>query len=123
MSPELAQGMAYDETADIYSFAILMWEILTREMPWESLSEPKIFEAVRTGRRPPVPLSTTAPSTFVKVMEQCWAQQPADRLPLQATISTLSQLLADLNEEPKLTVRNQKSTNALLSSKTEITVA
>ena len=35
MAPELLEGKPYDEKADIFSFAILCWEILARSVPYE----------------------------------------------------------------------------------------
>ncbi len=33
MAPEILRGEAYSEPADIYSFGVILWELLTVEVP------------------------------------------------------------------------------------------
>ena len=35
LAPEIARGKAYDEKADVYSFSILLWQIITGKLPFE----------------------------------------------------------------------------------------
>ena len=37
LAPERFMGEVYDEKADVYSFGIVLWEILTGDQPWFSL--------------------------------------------------------------------------------------
>ena len=34
MAPEILRGASYDHTSDIYSFAIVCWEIITKKEPF-----------------------------------------------------------------------------------------
>ena len=34
LAPERFMGEVYDEKADVYSFGIVLWEIITGEQPW-----------------------------------------------------------------------------------------
>lgn len=48
------QGILDTETekkADVYSFGIIIWELLTRKIPWEGLDRFKIEQNVRSGIR------------------------------------------------------------------------
>ena len=39
MAPEIMEGSAkYGQPADVYSFAIVLWEILSRSLPWEDIT-------------------------------------------------------------------------------------
>jgi Protein tyrosine and serine/threonine kinase len=37
MAPEVLAAQRYSETADVYSFALVFWELLTRQCPYEGL--------------------------------------------------------------------------------------
>lgn len=67
MAPELiAQATDYGGEVDVYSFGIVLWELLTRATPWESEitcrgigAAGAIRDAVSSGRRPMVWCSAT----------------------------------------------------------------
>ena len=44
MAPELIQGFQYDEKVDVYSFAIVLFELLSGEIPFSSLSSIHKFD-------------------------------------------------------------------------------
>lgn len=77
---------------DVYSFGIVIWEVVTRRLPFddvESLEE--VEQAVVAGRRPIFP--DTAPALLREVAEACWAANPADRL----DFATVEQRLAGVD--------------------------
>ena len=52
-----------------------------------STTLPQIYKDITTGKRPPLPADLTSlpggtfpgMGTYVELMQQCWAQQPAER--------------------------------------------
>ena len=40
-----------DKKSDVYSFAIVLWEMLTRLVPWDGLTKEQIESNVRSGLR------------------------------------------------------------------------
>ena len=40
-----------DKKSDVYSFAIVLWEMLTRQIPWDGLTREQIESNVRSGLR------------------------------------------------------------------------
>jgi hypothetical protein len=87
----------------VYSYGIVLWELCTRETPWDtelgsaSLGYIELIRALtaalQTGRRPALPPQfETAHAGFVKVMRQCWAGDPTLR-------PSFSQVVLALHEE------------------------
>jgi serine/threonine protein kinase len=79
MAPEVMRNKEFDEKADVYSFGILLWEILTERKPFESHKNWDTFvEAVADdGERPLIPAS--CPPALRALMEDCWAGEPGLR--------------------------------------------
>ena len=40
MAPELLEGKQYSIKVDVYSYGVLMWEILSRRTPYSNLQNP-----------------------------------------------------------------------------------
>jgi serine/threonine protein kinase len=68
---------SYDEAADIYSFAIVLWEIATRETPFKDKNVLQVAQTVLTGGRLPFPADV--PAAFVQLVTDCWAHNPHAR--------------------------------------------
>jgi serine/threonine protein kinase len=71
--------------ADIYSFAMLLYELATGRMPWEGLNIAQITAAVMRGRRPQ--LSEGVDAELKGLMEACWAQVPGARPAAAAVVA------------------------------------
>lgn len=73
MAPEvLLSSPSYDSTIDIYSFGILLWELLTLKNPYGEMKPSQIAnEVTEKGLRPTVPPST--PLQLSKLIQNCWA--------------------------------------------------
>lgn len=78
MAPEIYAGNHYDEKADTFSFAIVMYEISTRHMAFEDLEPDMAADEIQSGQRPditkPDPMPMDAPEEMIQLMEQCWNQ-------------------------------------------------
>jgi len=55
-APEIISGVAkYSDKTDVYSFAIVMWELLTWKVPYEDRKMITVALNVINGNCPPVP--------------------------------------------------------------------
>ena len=56
MAPEVANGQPYNETCDVYCFAILLWEMLALKRPYQLYTPKSMRENVYNGphKRPQV---------------------------------------------------------------------
>ncbi|KAM5553498.1 hypothetical protein ABKV19_025629 [Rosa sericea] len=80
MAPELLNGSSsrVSEKVDVFSFGIVMWEILTGEEPYANMHCGAIIGGiVNNTLRPPIPKRCDL--EWKKLMEECWSPDPADR--------------------------------------------
>ncbi|KAK9699385.1 hypothetical protein RND81_08G170500 [Saponaria officinalis] len=80
MAPELLNGSSskVSEKVDVFSFGIVLWEILTGEEPYANMHYGAIIGGiVNNTLRPPIPGFCDA--EWRTLMEQCWAPNPAAR--------------------------------------------
>ncbi|WOL09741.1 hypothetical protein Cni_G18494 [Canna indica] len=80
MAPELLNGSSnkVSEKVDVFSFGIVMWEILTGEEPYANMHYGAIIGGiVNNTLRPPVPANCDP--EWRRLMEQCWAPDPVKR--------------------------------------------
>lgn len=71
-APEVIRHESYSSNADVYSFGICLWQLITREVPFANLTPIQAAFAVAEGRRPLIPPST--PRRLQEIIEACWDQ-------------------------------------------------
>ncbi len=92
-APEILRGETYDEKVDIYSFGIVMWEILTGLRPYSGCNFMQVSLDVLDGTRPQIP--NDCPTEYKKLMKKCWDTDPKKRPSAQDIIIKLSGLIGN----------------------------
>jgi tRNA A-37 threonylcarbamoyl transferase component Bud32 len=87
----------YSSASDIYAYAMVLWEIAARALPFIGVDESEIKAAIKEGERADIP--ENCPEAMRRLIERLWDQKPERRL-------TTSQIIAEL--EPLLAVEAQK---------------
>ena len=84
MAPEVMSHNPYSYSADVYSFAVILWELLTKDVPWRPLQiegrlpPMSMFRAVKEDhKRPAIPEGT--PWSIHELIVQCWHPDPEKR--------------------------------------------
>lgn len=83
MAPELFTSHTYSNKVDIYSYGILLWELLTGTYPFQGLNSAQIaYFVCQEDRRPEIPEKvgqTQTPVELMKLIRQCWGKDPSLR--------------------------------------------
>ncbi|XP_043703055.1 uncharacterized protein LOC122653178 [Telopea speciosissima] len=101
MAPELLNGGSskVSEKVDVFSFGIVLWEILTGEEPYANMHYGAIIGGiVNNTLRPPVP--SYCDSDWRRLMEQCWAPDPVTRPSFTEIASRLRVMSAASQSKP-----------------------
>ena len=77
MAPELFEDNTFTEKSDVYSYAVVLWEIYDRGIPWAGLKPQQILYKLIKEQRLDVPKSM--PRDLSSLMERAWAQDPDAR--------------------------------------------
>jgi len=99
-APEVFAGQPEREKAVVYSYGIIMWQILTRKTPWEGKHAMKIMYLVEKAERPPVNsshdiegMSAGDLEKYTKLLQSIWSHNPDARPTFAEIVYQLDSLL------------------------------
>lgn len=79
MAPEVGSPQGYDFPADVYSFAILLWQILTTKIPFEAELSSTTQDPAKLIKERRPSLKYIENAQIQALLEACWAANPDDR--------------------------------------------
>jgi len=95
MAPEFLRGEPSNEKCDVYSFGVILWELLTMQQPWSGLGPAQVVGAVAfQNRRLPIPKDTSP--ELAALVESCWDDDPRQRPSFSSIVDTLKKSLKAL---------------------------
>lgn len=78
MAPELIRHEQCSQSVDVWSYGIILWELLTRQIPYQDWNQQQVMWEVGNGRiKTPVPV--TAPSQIGAIISRCIEMEPDKR--------------------------------------------
>lgn len=105
MAPEVALCRHYDQRCDIFSLAIVLWELWSLKKPYSKMNRRQIQERVICGgERPKV--NASWPDQIQDSIKQCWAEDPE----LRPTLESVSDAILNAQRRKR---RNKKSSSLL----------
>lgn len=78
MAPELLRSEKCCSRVDIWSFGVVIWELLTREEPYKTLNPNQIIYGVGMGTLK-LPIPHSCPSEIASLLQLCWKTVPHQR--------------------------------------------
>ncbi|XP_010465026.1 PREDICTED: serine/threonine-protein kinase HT1-like [Camelina sativa] len=111
MAPELfsyeplqtGEKKHYDHKVDVYSFAIVFWELLTNKTPFKGKNNILVAYAASKNQRPSV---ENLPEGVVSILQSCWAEDPDARPEFKEITVSLTNLLRSLSSDTDATSPN-----------------
>ncbi|KAK9994274.1 hypothetical protein SO802_023977 [Lithocarpus litseifolius] len=92
MAPEFLRGEPSNEKSDVFSFGVILWELVTMQQPWNGLSPAQVVGAVAfQNRRLTIPQNVSP--VLASLMESCWADDPVQRPSFSSIVESLKKLL------------------------------
>ena len=86
-APEVVNDLTkLNAYSDIYSFGMLLYEMLTGKIPFEGLDEPEIRENIKNGVLPEIPEGTNA--HLASTIKKCWSSNPKERPTIEHIIQS-----------------------------------
>jgi Protein tyrosine and serine/threonine kinase len=98
MAPEIALKEPYDKEADVFSFTMLLWEILSMEVMYPSYTIKDYFVRVcKQNERPPIPSNKSWPPVMKALVQEGWDRNPQKRPTMKRVGMLIRGLLSDMS--------------------------
>ncbi|XP_029468030.1 mitogen-activated protein kinase kinase kinase 11 [Rhinatrema bivittatum] len=98
MAPEVIKSSTFSKGSDVWSYGVLLWELLTGEVPYRGIDGLAVAYGVAVNKLT-LPIPSTCPEPFAQLMAECWAQDPHRRPSFALILEQLTALEAQVLEE------------------------
>uniref|UniRef100_A0A182NR56 mitogen-activated protein kinase kinase kinase n=1 Tax=Anopheles dirus TaxID=7168 RepID=A0A182NR56_9DIPT len=78
MPPEVIKSGTYSKASDVWSYGVLLWELLTGETPYKGFDSLSVAYGVAVNTLA-LPIPKTCPESWGKLMKSCWEIDPHRR--------------------------------------------
>uniref|UniRef100_A0A669BAB3 Mitogen-activated protein kinase kinase kinase n=1 Tax=Oreochromis niloticus TaxID=8128 RepID=A0A669BAB3_ORENI len=95
MAPEVIRNEPVSEKVDIWSFGVVLWEMLTGEVPYKDVDSSAIIWGVGNNSLQ-LPVPDSCPESFKLLLRQCWNCKPRNRPSFRQILLHLDIASADI---------------------------
>ncbi|KAK8692636.1 hypothetical protein V6N13_076092 [Hibiscus sabdariffa] len=101
MAPEMIKKKSYGRKVDVYSFGLILWEMVAGTIPYEDMNPIQAaFAVVNKNLRPVIPKD--CPPAMQALIEQCWSLNPEKRPEFWQIVKVLEQFESSLDRDGTL---------------------
>jgi serine/threonine protein kinase/tetratricopeptide (TPR) repeat protein len=114
MSPEQASGGPVDARSDIFSFGVVLFEMIAGWRPFAGANDLEVLQTIKHATAPP--LAEDVPTALRGVVEKALEKDPADRYQsMREMVVDLRRLMRPPTEAPARVVADRMASIAVLS--------
>ena len=107
MAPEMIKRKPHGRKADVYSFGLVLWEMVAGAIPYEDMNPVQAaFAVLHKNIRPAVP--GDCPAAMKALIEQCWSVAPDKRPEFWQIVKVLEEFEDSLEREGCLSLASNK---------------
>uniref|UniRef100_A0A452GNR1 mitogen-activated protein kinase kinase kinase n=1 Tax=Gopherus agassizii TaxID=38772 RepID=A0A452GNR1_9SAUR len=88
MAPEVIRLSLFSKSSDVWSFGVLLWELLTGEVPYREIDALAVAYGVAMNKLT-LPIPSTCPEPFARLLAECWDPDPHARPPFGSILGRL----------------------------------
>jgi Protein tyrosine and serine/threonine kinase len=104
MAPEVALGRPYNEKCDVFSFGVLLFEIISLRPPFSLTITENYLKFVAKGRKRPC-IKMRWPSMTKLIMKDSWMADSCKRPSMGSICNMIKVDLQELETEENITLR------------------
>ncbi|GAX12128.1 hypothetical protein FisN_1Hh053 [Fistulifera solaris] len=97
MAPEVFQeGKSYNELCDVYSFAILLWQMIVLEQPFRHMNDEQTFVKIVFEKHGRPDLTKVHPPRCQALLKKAWHAVPSERPSMSEVCSDLRRMTMEI---------------------------
>ena len=89
LSPEVFSEGKYSKASDVYSFSLVVFELMTSELPFDTFSDKFSFIEELMSKKIRPKINDSVPSCYRNLIEKCWSEKVEERPTFDEIIETL----------------------------------
>jgi serine/threonine protein kinase len=115
MAPEVSRNQPYTEKADVYSFGVLLWQIMSLEEPYGKMTAARIeYSVANVGLRPIIDPSWS--NALRRLLQDCFAD-PKRRPSMEVACSVLLREVNSLGDKKLMNEELKDSSRSAMSAR------
>ncbi|XP_024542764.1 integrin-linked protein kinase 1 [Selaginella moellendorffii] len=100
MAPELYRCEDYDSKVDVFSFALIVQEMMEGVPPFPKLGEEEVAKSYADGKRPPFKIKPRYyPEGLKDLIEECWHDDPRKRPSFRTICKEVEKIRIEYNSD------------------------